>query len=199
MPCTTVLERIEKYSMPEPNTGCWPWFAAIRPDGYGAMAVNGGTQVAHLATYEELVGKVPAGLQLDHKCRVRSCINPEHLEPVTHKINSLRGVGAPAVNARKTSCPKGHPFTLENTLRDASGWRRCKICKHAYNLEYFPTYNRLRGRAKNPIGFVKTHCKHGHEYGTVNVYVKKNGGRECRICRDNNMQKFRAKMQCHTV
>lgn len=111
----TVLERfIEKYIV-DPITGCWLWTARINTNGYGHFFHNGTMRDAHRVSYELHVGTVPDGLELDHKCRVRRCVNWDHLEPVTHKVNVHRGVGACANNARKTHCPKGHPYDELNS------------------------------------------------------------------------------------
>jgi hypothetical protein len=84
--------------------------------------------------YEELVGPIPAKMVIDHLCRVRHCVNPEHMEPVTDRINVVeRGTGLAAVRARQTHCIRGHEFTPENTGRQSkSGTRFCKACALAY-------------------------------------------------------------------
>ena len=102
---------------PEPNSGCWLWDRAISQTGYGNICVDGKYRGAHRVVYEALVGPIPEGLHLDHRCRVRACVNPNHLEPVSQRENSLRGVGAAAVNARQTHCRHGHELTPENTYR----------------------------------------------------------------------------------
>src|ERR1035437_6893898 len=92
---------------------CWNWTAHTDGMGYGQLAKpgqHGGLVVAHRFAYELLVGPIPEGLQLDHLCRNRACVNPDHLEPVTRRVNILRGVGFGAVNAKKTECPRGHPL-----------------------------------------------------------------------------------------
>lgn len=114
---------------------CWEW-TAYKLQGYGRFGVggrreNGGRIVyAHRWAYEALVGPIPDGLTLDHLCRNRACVNPDHLEPVTGATNSLRGESPAAVNARKTNCPKGHEYTAENiTYGGYSGReRRCRAC-----------------------------------------------------------------------
>lgn len=108
--------------------GCWLWTAGQSPDGYGKFSLHSRSTPAHRLAYELLRGPIPDGLYLDHLCRVRRCVNPAHLEPVTHRENILRGDTLPAANARKTHCPAGHPYDTENTIREADGRRRCRVC-----------------------------------------------------------------------
>jgi len=117
---------------PEPNSGCWLWNGAIDRGGYGRVATgNWRSAGAHRTAYTALVGPVPASLHLDHLCRVRCCVNPAHLEPVTPRENMLRGVSPHAVNARKTHCAKGHP------MRDHAGRRECIFCRRAYRAKWY--------------------------------------------------------------
>ena len=118
---------------------CWLWTGYIPADGYGRIrgVAKSGKQtklVVHRVVYEALVGPIPTGLTLDHLCRVRHCVRPDHLEPVTIGTNVLRGVGIAAVNARRTHCRRGHEFTPENThvRKDPRGeMRRCRACDRA--------------------------------------------------------------------
>lgn len=128
-----LIERIEAGSMPIPESGCMIWMGHLSERGYGRIQVGGKTKRVHKVAYEAAIGPVPAGLVLDHKCRVRSCCNPAHLEPVTNRSNILRGVSRAAANARKTHCLLGHPLVDGNLEPFAltRGERRCVICRNA--------------------------------------------------------------------
>lgn len=111
---------------------CWLFAGYIAPNGYGYFYVRGSGYgsspvIAHRVMYENEVGRISDGKQLDHLCRVRACINPEHLEPVTLKENVLRGIGITARNAKKTHCPKGHLLDQISRNKDKA-YRRCATC-----------------------------------------------------------------------
>lgn len=117
-----------------PHLGpCWIWTAARNPEGYGNFAVSSADdRNAHRVAYELLVGPIPAGLHLDHLCRVHPCVRPDHLEPVTPAENTRRGDGNG--NAVKAFCAKGHEFTPENTYqRTNEGGRGCRACHKEAN------------------------------------------------------------------
>lgn len=131
-------KRFEARFVPEPNSGCWLWFGALSDTGYGSFNVGAGQyQGAHKFSYERVHGKVPAGIDLDHLCRVRCCVNPEHLEPVTPTVNILRGESPMAMNARKTHCVRGHAFDERNTYLAKTGWRGCRRCHADSQLRRF--------------------------------------------------------------
>ena len=120
----TLSERLALWSIPEPNSGCVLWTKATR-DGYGRIGVTVAanqrrTVLVHRAAYELARGPIPEGLQIDHLCRVRACINPSHMEPVTQRTNILRGEAISAKNAKKTTCPRGHPYDM--VVRTRGRW-----------------------------------------------------------------------------
>lgn len=143
-PAQAVLAAVQR----DPN-GCWLYTGTLDRDGYAAhVTVVGYPRTrAHRATYEHFVGPIPGGMQLDHLCHKpetcaggptcphRRCVNPAHLKPVTGRENTLRSNSVPAINARKTHCNNGHPYTPENTqVRVQAGgrtWRRCRECQRA--------------------------------------------------------------------
>jgi hypothetical protein len=116
--------------------GCWEWSGTIDVQGYGVFAVDSHPRSAHRYSYELLVGPIPEGLQIDHLCRNRRCVNPDHLEAVTAKVNTLRSTAPSAVNAAKTHCTNGHEFTPENTYVSPRGWRKCRSCAAEFQRAY---------------------------------------------------------------
>ena len=120
-----------------PHLGaCWLWVGGKR-NGYGRFGVTHGVGVySHRFAYELLIGPIPAGLTIDHLCRVLTCVNPSHLEPVTNRENVLRGVSFAALHARKTHCPQGHPYSGDNLYIAPGGRKReCRECKRYHRLE----------------------------------------------------------------
>jgi hypothetical protein len=93
------------------------------------VMADGSQPGAHRAFYEHHVGTIPDGLTIDHLCKVRRCVNPDHLEPVTRGVNVLRGDTITAANVRKTHCPRGHAYDEENTYTSKRGMRHCKACQ----------------------------------------------------------------------
>lgn len=109
--------------------GCWVSSYSKLPSGYAKMAAFGKLEYVHRVAYEAWKGAIPDGLQIDHLCRNTSCCNPEHLEAVTPRVNVLRAPKSFAhVCAKKTHCPKGHPYSGHNLVIHKSGGRRCREC-----------------------------------------------------------------------
>jgi hypothetical protein len=101
--------------------GCWEWTGYRYGNGYAAMGWLGRQRLLHRLAYEQLVEPIPHGLTLDHLCRVRHCVNPDHLEPVTQGENTRR--------AMRSHCKNGHEFTPDNTYVPADGKRYCRECR----------------------------------------------------------------------
>lgn len=150
-----MTEAFEKNICYEPNTGCWLWIGTINEEGYGKFyrKTKWKTDSAHRISFGFNYGYLPK--ELDHLCRMRNCVNPQHLESVTHHENVLRGKAGETAAKRqlsKTHCPQGHEYTIKNTYIDPKLYysgssrnnpsRHCKICK----LE---AHKRWRKRQKN--------------------------------------------------
>lgn len=100
------------------------------PSGYGRFQFSGKPVRAHRFSFEYFRFPVPPELELDHLCRNKWCVNPFHLEAVTHQTNMLRGDGFASRNASKTHCHKGHEYTLQSVATTPDGRRECVICKY---------------------------------------------------------------------
>jgi hypothetical protein len=126
------------------NAGCWEWLGCKDKNGYGVFAIRYGEKghrhrkmvFAHRYQYERLYGPIPAGLESDHNCKNVACINPSHLEPVTHRVNLLRGDSPAAKQARQTHCIHGHAFSGYNLWLDKRGRRHCRKCHMLRERKY---------------------------------------------------------------
>jgi HNH endonuclease len=156
----TLLERLMQRVEVDAETGCWLWTGSVMPNGYGKLTVpKGRSSLAHRLMYEEVRGEIPEGLDIDHLCRVRRCVNPDHMEPVSRKVNldrsplveslrlqkkaeaaARRAARPKKHNRHKTHCPQGHPYSAENT-REYRGGRRCKACDR---IRHRDAYRRLK-------------------------------------------------------
>lgn len=129
---TMILKKVERVSkrFTVSKNGCWVWEGSLNNKGYGRVNYKGNNWLAHRFFYELIKGDVPQGLVLDHLCRVPSCVNPNHLEPVTLKVNNQR-----SISATKTHCKHGHELAGEN-LYEAS-YRKCKACTIKNSLDRY--------------------------------------------------------------
>lgn len=146
------LMRFKRKIQPQPD-GCWLWVGPINNRGYGRFYLDGdvGLVYAHRWSYEQHVGPIPPGLVIDHLCRRPACVRPEHLEAVTVRENTVRGVGHGKYQRAKTHCPAGHPYDQENTRlkpRKTGGINRiCRSCDRRRSL--------LAWRARRALGVTK--------------------------------------------
>lgn len=131
--------------IPVPESGCWIWYDTDNLwKGYARVTHMGKQHRAHRLMYTLTRGPIPDGLELDHLCRVRCCINPYHLEPVTSHVNNLRGV---KFRSSPSHCRNGHPLTTETAVMDYRGSRCCLVCRKG---KWKRSYQRqkVQGRAK---------------------------------------------------
>lgn len=134
------------YDKTDRSGECWVWQATVSHTGYAMMFIEGKMRSVHRWSYEHFVGPIPEGLHLDHLCHTmdsscgggtaclhRRCVNPAHLEPVTHAENVRRGLSFAGVEARQTHCHRGHPLTPDNLydVPSYAGVRRCLTCRRA--------------------------------------------------------------------
>ena len=127
----TEEDRFMSFVIRSNDSDCWNWSGSIDGGGYGGFRrskESGGKWIrAHRVSYELFVGPIPSGRCLDHLCRVRSCVNPKHLEPVTIGENCRRGLTG-INSSSKTHCPKGHPYSGDNLYINTYGKRECRSC-----------------------------------------------------------------------
>lgn len=142
MPTNIIDKELEKFleRVKKGTNGCWNWLGFINSGGYGKFFLGKKNYQAHRYSYARYIGNIPKGMVIDHLCRKRSCVNPEHLEVVTLKENALRGIGPSAINSRKTKCIQGHPLKGDNLFirksKDNTIYRICRECRRRYNREW---------------------------------------------------------------
>lgn len=186
-PPRPVMERLMKNVLVS-QSGCWEYAKTSRAwnDGYRQISVGTNAEgravmkYAHRVSYELHIGPIPEGMQLDHLCKNRCCVNPDHLEPVTPRENLMRSADTHAArNIAKTHCPQGHPYDADNTGINKRGGRYCKTCNSAQVLA---RYHRNKQPNRGKPGD-RTECPKGHPYTPENTYIKPaTGNRECRTC-----------------
>jgi hypothetical protein len=144
-PAPAVAPTFKRYTVTD--TGCREWAGGLYPNGYGKLGAEiNGTTLAHIAFYVEACGPVPDGLELDHLCRNRACVNPDHLEPVTRSVNIQRGVAA-RLAERGGRCVHGHDLTEPDAWHvERSGARYCKEC---WRIKYRAASARYRAKRKS--------------------------------------------------
>jgi len=130
----TQFERFDNFVSPEPMSGCWLWTGYCDEKGYAIFRVGPeGTCRGHRFSFERFIGPIPEGLVVDHLCRVRCCVNPAHLEPVTDEENQRRGHHG-VLYVPKSHCPRGHPLAGDNLYEPYPHVRACKTCRRAAQL-----------------------------------------------------------------
>lgn len=144
----TPLQRwAAKVVLPVEPSGCWEWIGAKSENGYAKLHLLGKTVRAHRYSFGVFVGPIPEGLQLDHLCRNRGCVNPSHLRAVTQRVNVLVGQGIMAGFAKQTHCTRGHPFDERNTrMAKIGNGRYCRVCARERER-----IRRLKVRAANAL------------------------------------------------
>jgi len=129
---------------PKPPGECIEFAGRKRVDGYGEFKRNGKTYKAHRIAWEKANGPIPPGMQIDHLCRNPACVNVNHLEAVTQRVNILRGFGTAAINARKTKCKRGHPLEGSNLCKTLDGRRKCRACNSAWQRADYAKFGKVR-------------------------------------------------------
>lgn len=143
-----VAERVLSKLAPCPVTGHWFWYGSINQQGYGYARIHGDRYQAHRLVFEMVHGRIPAGMELDHVCRERACVNPDHLEPVTHAENLRRGLSPIALNSwGSQTCKRGH----SEWLRNSNGRRQCAVCSRERARKYWPTSVTRRKRLARAV------------------------------------------------
>lgn len=170
---------------------CWEWIGVIDRGGYGTFSLGAttGSRLAHRVVWGVLAGYLSTDLEVDHLCFNRRCVNPDHLEPVTHEENQRRKRWNPWLNKTyRTRCPQGHAYDVENTRIRANGTRTCRACENQRARAKRKSDSAARvasGYQPPPNWRLKvTHCPKGHPYDDENTYRTPSGkgGRRCKAC-----------------
>lgn len=145
----------------EKTETCWNWAGRLNPKGYGIYSQRG----AHQASFRLSRGEVPSGLEIDHTCRNRRCVNPDHLEAVTHEENIRRSL--------RDACRNGHPYTPENVQTKGDGTRICKTCSARAKRRHRNTTSKRAGHRLVFIAVGDWRCKCGHPLGESQAKARK--------------------------
>lgn len=168
----TIEKLLTKYVPTRQAGQCWLWTGAITK-GYATCRWKGKTYRAHRLAYEQWVGPIAEGLDLDHLCKTPRCVNPAHLEAVTHEENLRR---ARNYWRDRSCCSQGHPYTADNIRWGPKGHHRiCRTCE----LESHRRQDNWQG---GPWNRDKVHCPKGHPYDEANTHVNGQGARICKEC-----------------
>ena len=132
-----LIAKVSNLILKNEISGCWEWCGYVSKHGYGQFSYKKKSWKAHRIVYLLFSGDLKEGLEIDHLCRNRKCVNPKHLEQVTRAVNVYRGLSPIAVFMKRNECSKGHKYTPENTYKRPNDPKRfCKICRRE-------TYNRM--------------------------------------------------------
>lgn len=164
------------------DAGCWRWVAAHDEFGYARFGWLGHNRHAHRVCYERLVGPVPPGLELDHLCRVRDCVNPSHMEAVTHHVNMVRSLAPTIVTMHAGVCLRGHAYVPGAPCRECA----------RLNEAAFRRRRGVRTREQRKADALARGCAHGHDWTPENTYVYR-GWRHCRACARMKRAKARSR------
>lgn len=166
------------------TNSCWNWIGsrAGLHKNYGNISDGKKSIFAHRFSYLIHKGEIPKGLVIDHLCRNTLCVNPAHLEAVTHRENLLRGIGPTAINYKKTHCIRGHEYTVKNTTYKPNGTRKCIICNKIRSNNWYQKQPREKNKK------IRTHCESGKHLWNENNLLFKKGKKGiypyCKICRN---------------
>jgi len=177
-------------------SGCWLWTGGKIGQGYGEIVVRKKTWMAHRLSWELLVGPIPTGLVIDHLCRVRNCINPEHLEPVTDQVNIQRGWNVSARRGPRDAeipfCKRGHDYSKTRRRKMSTGKPFCVECdrdqrKARYDEKTKDKVPIVRPRGVRPVSLT---CKLGHPYAIHGRQISGRNTPGCTVCERDYQVKY---------
>lgn len=155
------------------DSGCWRWQWQINSFGYAIIGYKGKQICAHVLSYLLHKGEIPEGFDVDHLCSNKACVNPDHLEAVTHQVNVARG----SLKKRQSHCHRGHLLEGDNLGSSKNNLRYCKQCNRDKATAYYDKVRKGR-KFKDQL----THCPKGHPYSGENLIVNSSGSKTCREC-----------------